>query len=244
MKMTLTDKTVMILGGTGGIGKAVAIASLKDGANIIIVSKSPQNNSKTVKELSEQFPSQKVTGALVDTLELAKDESLYEAAVPNVRVDHLVVASTPGLIMGAIEDISLENAHDCTNNFLGQFIFVKQALKRGQIPSNGSIVLTSGTTIYRPQKHWTIVTAMGSAVTGFAKALAVEIAPIRVNTIVPGLLDTNLWKEGREQIRALGDTLPLKHIGTPEEIAETYLTVMKNTFMTASEIMMDGGGTM
>jgi NAD(P)-dependent dehydrogenase (short-subunit alcohol dehydrogenase family) len=84
---------------------------------------------------------------------------------------------------------------------------------------------------------------------GFTRAMAVELAPIRVNIVVPGLVRTNLWaglpEAEREGMYAhLSQVLPVQHIGEADDVAHAYLSAMRQPFMTGQAIVVDGGGVL
>jgi NAD(P)-dependent dehydrogenase (short-subunit alcohol dehydrogenase family) len=113
----------------------------------------------------------------------------------------------------------------------------------------GSIVFTSGVAGRRPQAGWALGASICSAMEGLTRALAVELAPIRVNIVSPGVVATPLWggmpPPARDALfRQLGEKLPVGHVGSAEEVAETYLYLMRQTYGTGPVIVVDGGGTL
>jgi NAD(P)-dependent dehydrogenase (short-subunit alcohol dehydrogenase family) len=114
------------------------------------------------------------------------------------------------------------------------------------IRKGGSIVLTSSTLPRRPSASWAIGASISSAVEGLARALAVELAPVRVNVVAPGIVRTPLWNRLPEEQREAyfetrGAALPVGKVGEPVELAEAYLFLMRGTFMTGQTVVMDGG---
>jgi NAD(P)-dependent dehydrogenase (short-subunit alcohol dehydrogenase family) len=81
---------------------------------------------------------------------------------------------------------------------------------------------------------------------GFTRAMAVELAPIRVNVVMPGVVETNLWdgmpKEDRQKFYlSVGNSLPVKRVGQPEDIGQTFVFLMKQSFATGQTFIIDGG---
>ena len=113
----------------------------------------------------------------------------------------------------------------------------------------GSIVLTTGVAGRRPHKGWALGASVTSAVEGLTRALAVELAPLRVNAVSPGVVRTGLWKNMTEQERDtmyenVGKNLLVGRVGDPEEIAHAYLYLMQEGYSTGQVIVVDGGATL
>jgi NAD(P)-dependent dehydrogenase (short-subunit alcohol dehydrogenase family) len=117
------------------------------------------------------------------------------------------------------------------------------------IRAGGSIVLTSGLAGERPRAGWSLAASVCSAMEGLTRALAVELAPIRVNIVSPGMVKSPLWanmpESDREALyRQTGDRLPVGHVGDVYEIAQAYLYLMQQTYGTGQVIGVDGGGAL
>jgi NAD(P)-dependent dehydrogenase (short-subunit alcohol dehydrogenase family) len=112
---------------------------------------------------------------------------------------------------------------------------------------NGSIVLMSGLYATRPAAGRAMVAAAVAAVEGMTRALALDLAPIRVNAVAPGRIDTPLWDTfgpQREAILASASKLPVGRAGRPEEIAEAVVFLMTNGFVTGVVLPIDCGGSL
>jgi NAD(P)-dependent dehydrogenase (short-subunit alcohol dehydrogenase family) len=117
------------------------------------------------------------------------------------------------------------------------------------IRPGGSIVLTSGLAGLRPHPGWALGASVCSAMEGLTRALAVELAPIRVNIVAPGVVVSPLWddmtKEAREALyRQMAERLLVRHAGETEEVAQSYLYLMRQTFGTGTVLRVDGGGAL
>lgn len=124
--------------------------------------------------------------------------------------------------------------------FWGMLRTIDAALPR--LETTGSITLTGGLLAHRPQKGQAISSAVTGAVEHVAKALALDLAPIRVNVVVPGFVATDVWAGmPAEAIQGLVDGQPLARAGNPEEVAEAYLGLMRSTYTTGQSIIVDGG---
>lgn len=237
---SLSGKSVVILGGSTGLGFATAQAAASEGAHVIIVS---SNQEKIDKALS-RLPAT-VRGAAVD---LSKEENIkvfFDKADP---FDHLVYTAGENLKLSNVAetDISLAKTF-LTLRFWGAFAAVKYATAK--IKPGGSINLTGGIAGQRPGKGWALAAAICGSMEGFVRALAVELAPIRVNSVVPGIVRTNLWDSMNETDRnnlfeSVANALPVKRIGDAEDIAQAFLYLMKQGFGTGQNVVVDGGAVL
>src|SRR5216683_2045493 len=183
--MSLTNSTVVILGGSSGIGLATAKAAKAEGARVVITGRSPERLRAALAELGGE-----VKTVALDVGDEAGTRALFAELE---RVDHVFI--TAGAVLFdpklAPEAESIRPALD--TRFWGAFYAAKFAAAR--MSSGGSITFMSGAAAIRPIRGASVATASCGAVEAFARALAVDLAPIRVNTIQPGLIDTPLLDE-------------------------------------------------
>jgi NAD(P)-dependent dehydrogenase (short-subunit alcohol dehydrogenase family) len=128
--------------------------------------------------------------------------------------------------------------------FWGAFMAAKYGGRL--VRPGGSFVLTSSTVPRRPRPGFSIGASVSAAVEAFARIMAVEMAPVRVNVVAPGIVRTPIWNRLPEQDReayfaSRGTTMPAGRVGEPREIAEAYLFLMRGTFITGQTIVIDGG---
>jgi NAD(P)-dependent dehydrogenase (short-subunit alcohol dehydrogenase family) len=129
--------------------------------------------------------------------------------------------------------------------FWGCFYAAKYASSK--MPPDGSFTFTTGTATHHPIRSGSVVTASCGAVEAFARGLALDLAPIRVNAIAPGLIATPLHERqgGKEtaakRIEQMASRIPLKRAGRPEDIADAVLFLMRNQFVTGITLTIDGG---
>jgi NAD(P)-dependent dehydrogenase (short-subunit alcohol dehydrogenase family) len=148
-------------------------------------------------------------------------------------------------LMSPIKTMSNETAKRGMEKFWGTFNVTRAAAK--YINADGAMVVTSSISIYRPSKSGaSMMNAASAAIATYAKSLALEIAPVRVNIIAPGVVGTGVWTtEERTRHESWAEnTLPVQHLGTSEELAEAYYSTLLNSYMTGSVISVDGGLTM
>jgi len=236
----LQHQHVVLLGGTSGIGLATAQAALAAGASVSVVSSRSERVAEAVARLGDR-----VKGYTVDL----SNESAVHALFGQVGAfDHLVYSAGDSLRTGALADMDLATIRQIFEvRVFGAIAAVKHAapyLRRG-----GSMVLTSGIASLRPQKGWVALASVCSAMEGLTRALAVELAPIRVNLVSPGLVRTPLWDNLSEFERealysASGAALPVGRVGEAEDLAQTYVYLMTNRYATGQTIIVDGGGVL
>jgi len=236
----LQGKKVIILGGSSGIGLATAKAAAAEGAEVIIVSANQQRINNALTELPE--------GAKGYAVDLSREENIKNFFAQIGNFDHLIYTAGENLNLGTIDQTDLATAQQF---FIVRYWGAFAAVKYGAplINAGGSICLTSGVASMRPGKGWSVATSICCAMEGFARAMAVELAPIRVNCVVPGVVKTNLWNSMAETDREalyqnVGDSLLVKRVGEAEDIAQTHLYLMKQRFGTGQNIVVDGGAVL
>lgn len=237
---SLEGKKIIILGGSSGIGFATAQASAAEGANVIIVSGNQGRIAEALKGLPEGS-----SGYAVDLRQEVNIKSFFETVG---SFDHLVYTAGESLQLSNMVDTDMEAAVAFfAIRYWGALAAVKYAAPL--INQGGSINLTSGIASQRPMAGWGLGASICGAMDAFTKAMAVELAPIRVNNVSPGVVRTNLWNSFTEADRAglyqsVGDALLVKRVGEADEIAQTFLYLMKQTFSTGQTIVVDGGGVL
>jgi NAD(P)-dependent dehydrogenase (short-subunit alcohol dehydrogenase family) len=236
--MSLANKTIVILGGSSGIGLATARAARAEGAEVIITGRSGKRLESAKGEL----------GGNVRTVSLdVGDEAGTRALFSELpRVDHVFI--TAGAVLFdpklATEAETVRPALD--TRFWGAFYAAKYA--PAKMGSGSSITFMSGAAAIRPIRGASVATASCGAVEAFARSLAVDLAPIRVNVIQPGLIDTPFLDglgERRDAFMAeYSKRLPVGRPGRPEEVADAVLFLMRNGFVTGVTLRIDGGGVL
>ena len=237
--MTLDGKKVVVIGGSSGIGLGIAEASVTAGAITVIASRSSEKLDAASKHIGGDV--QTFTVDLVD-------EKSIEALMAEIgEFDHLVISggrSTSGPFLELASEIARE---DFEINFWGKYNAAKYSAS--QIRTGGSITFISGVYSRKPSANAVVTAASVSATESLGRALAVAVAPIRVNTIAPGLVDTPMVmpdasaEERAAFFESIAEILPSNTVGTPENIAQAAMLLMTNPFMTGSTIFIDGGYT-
>jgi NAD(P)-dependent dehydrogenase (short-subunit alcohol dehydrogenase family) len=240
MAKALQGKKVVVLGGSSGIGLATARAAAADGADVVVTSSRKDRVDAAVASLGGH-----ATGEVADLVHEAQTHALFERIG---ALDHLVFTAGESLLIGPLAAADLGAVRKAFDlRVFGAMAAVKHAAPR--IRAGGSIVLTHGIAGARPQPGWTAGASVCGAMEALTRALAVELAPVRVNAVSPGFVRTPLWgnipETQRESLfREAGRKLPVGRVGEPDEIAEAYLYLMQNGFSTGQTLVVDGGGVL
>ncbi|MGH6966424.1 MAG: SDR family oxidoreductase [Phenylobacterium sp.] len=234
----LNGKVVVIIGGSAGIGFAVARAAHAEGAAVIIASSTDAKVAEAVTEMGGQ-----IRGHVLDVTDEAAVEKFFAKVG---KFDHLVfTAGDAGYLPPVpVTELDLTALKDL---FKVRFWNALAAVKHGarQIAPDGSITLTDGMFAHRPMKGAAVSTAMLGAVEYLVKGLAFDLAPIRVNTVCPGLTMTDRTKGfPADMLKARAASLPMKRIGEPEDCAEAYLYAMRAGYTTGQVLRVDGGSSL
>lgn len=216
------------------MGRAVASAAAGAGARVTIAGRSPDKTSAVAAELGVQ-------GVAVDITVEDSVRSFFEAAG---RIDHLVISAS-SVRTGPIKDLPLADAEfTFRSKFFGPYLCARDA----QMARDGSITFFSGIFSRRPDTNVAVLSAVNAAVEAMGRALALELAPIRVNTIAPGLVrDTAAFDAmppgAREAMfQTVGAQLPAGRVGLPDDIATAAMFLMTTPFATGITLDVDGGG--
>jgi NAD(P)-dependent dehydrogenase (short-subunit alcohol dehydrogenase family) len=238
--MSLAGQRIVVLGGTSGVGLATAQAAADAGAAVVVGSKRPERVARALAALPKT--------AQGHALDLASEEQIRGFFEQIGAFDHLVYTAGETLRLGELSDTGLDQARQFFDvRFWGALAAVKHA--SAHIRPGGSIVLSSGMAGRRPRKGWTVAASVCGAMDSLTRALAVELAPIRVNTVCPGLVRTELWDDMTEQARTqmyerAGGLLPVGRVGEPQDLAQAYLYAMREGFCTGQVIIVDGGASL
>jgi len=233
----MKNKRVIILGGSSGLGWATAKAAAAEGAGVVIVS----GNASRIETALKALPANS-SGHAVD---LSKEENIKAFFEKIGPFDHLVYTAGENLNLQNIADTDVQKARDFfTLRFWGALAAVKYGAPL--IRPGGSIGLTSGIASQRPGAGWSLASSICGAMEGFTRAMAIELAPIRVNAVMPGVVESNLWdgipEDDRKKFyQSVAASLPVKRVGQPEDIGQTFVFLMKQSFATGQTFIIDGG---
>lgn len=256
----LEGSRVLILGGTSGIGFAVAEAVLEAGAQKVVLSSSnPNKVNQAVERLKTAYPDltsrASVTGHPCDLSNIDSMESNIETLLnfatsyTETPLDHLVNTAGAFLNMAELHDVSAATIRDASNlKSTAAIMLAKHATRRKYMaPGPGSsMVLTSGSTADKPYPGRYLASCIGASLQGLTKGLALDLAPLRVNLVLPGAVDTEHWDslpvEAKKGIlEGVGKECLTGSAATPAQVAEAYLYAMKDANATGAMIGTNGG---
>jgi NAD(P)-dependent dehydrogenase (short-subunit alcohol dehydrogenase family) len=230
----LRDKKVVVIGRGSGIARAVTLLAQSEGARVVVAGRDPA-------KLADAYRDGDVTAEAVD---LTDDESIAALADRVGEVDHVVSTASARARgrLGELDRRKLQLSFD--TKVVGPTMLAKYFAP--QIKSGGSFVLFSGVHAFKHNVGYLGVGITNGAVDFLARWLAVELAPIRVNAVSPGVIDTGAWDSlgddgKRDYFEHIADGNPVRRIGTPDDIAQAVLFAMTNTFMTGMTLRVDGG---
>lgn len=231
----LSGKRVLVVGGTSGIGFGAAQAARDAGAEVFVASRSQDKVNAAVAKLGAQ-----AGGATLDTTDEAGVEAFFAAQKP---FDHVIVSASKTTVAG-IHDLALADAYASMNSkFWGAWRIARAA----KFNAGGSLTFVSGFLSIRPRKGAAIQSAINAGLEGLTRGLALELAPVRVNCVSPGLVMTEMYAGlAGDSRQAMFDgaaaRLPAGIVGNPEHIAVQIMAFVANPYITGSTVYVDGGG--
>jgi NAD(P)-dependent dehydrogenase (short-subunit alcohol dehydrogenase family) len=230
----LAGQTVLVIGGTKGIGLETARLARAEGADVIITARDQERLDAVGLELGARTEA-------FDATDLVRLGEFFDE-LPG-QIDHVLVTG-PGPYYAPLAELDFAQAqHDYDSHLLVPVQVARKAV--GKVRAGGTLLFMSGTGGRRATSG-ALITAHTAAVPALARNLAVEVAPVRVNVIAAGFVDTPLsatllgdqLDERREQLRR---SLPIGRIVGPEDVASLAVHLMVNTAITGATVDIDGG---
>lgn len=240
-------KTVIVTGGAKGIGRAIAFEYANSGYNVIINYKTSEKEANLIKEeLIKQGKSVEIYKA--DLCKKEEVENMIKFVEKKYKTIDVLINNAGISQIKPFADIEEDDWDNMINNNLKTVYLVTKSVINNMInQKNGSIVNISsiwGLTGASCEVHYS---AAKAAIIGMTKALAKEMAlsNINVNAIAPGLIKTDMNSElKKEELEEIEEDIPLKRMGTPEEIAKVVKWISETKYITGQVIRIDGGWLM
>ena len=235
LESKLSGQTVVVIGGSAGIGLETARLARAQGARVILTARNPVPLERAAKELDA------LSFAAFD----ATDFKLLQNFLNDIpRVDHVLVTG-PGPYYAPLTVFDLESARrDIETHLLLPILIAKNA--RDKVRPGGTLLFMGGIGGRTTAPGIVLISALTAALPAMAKNLALEVAPVRVNVIAAGFVDTPLSErllgekieDRRNQLRA---TLPIRRVVGPADVAALAIHIMTNTALTGATYDIDGG---
>lgn len=227
---------VVIVGGSSGMGRALAAELVAQGSEVTVAGRTPAKLEAVRREL----------GVHTVEMDLGNEQDIERLFATTGTVSHIV--TTAADVGGAYQPIiqyDVSAARSAVDSkLLGPLLLAKHGAP--VLETGGSIVFTSGIAAYRPGPRASLLAALNGALASLAAALAVELAPLRVNVISPGWVDTPIWQDvagdaAAETLAAMAARLPVGRIGRSQDIAAAIIALLRNGFITGTVLHADGG---
>ncbi len=236
MTNNLSGKKVVIIGGTAGIGLATAIAAAEQGAQVWAAGRSEANLEKARAASNGKFELRQA-----DTHDAEALEAIFKEAG---KIDHLVSAAVGGeRTLKPFLEQTEEQFKAAYDKLWGYAKVVRTGAP--YLADDGAITLVSGSPARKIKPGQSPLSCVGASVENLVRCLAVEMAPVRVNVVSPGTIDTAMFDwmgdEKATKLSAMTSSHLIPRAGSAEEVAEGLLFVMNNKFVTGTTVDVDGG---
>ena len=231
--MNIENKKALVFGGTSGIGLATCEQLVEKGADVIAISRDP-SKANSVKHNRLSFAS----------CDVRIEEDVKKIFEKHAPFDILVSAATGGSrAAGPFLEMDMLGFKSSFDKLWGYANIVRYGTN--YLSSDGTIVLVSGAPARRMKPGQIALSAVGGAVENLVRGVAKEIAPKRINSVSPGLIDTPMFsQEGEDRkifLNSMTEANTIKRAGKPEEVAKGIIFVIENEFVTGTTVDVDGG---
>jgi NAD(P)-dependent dehydrogenase (short-subunit alcohol dehydrogenase family) len=233
----LHGQRVVVLGGTSGIGLAIAAAAAEAGAGTTVVS----SRKASVQRALAELPSG-TAGQTVDLTDTVAVRALFDDLGD---IDLLVFTAGEALVISTLGTFDLGEARRFFElRYFGALSAAQAAAPH--LRPGGSITLTTGGALARPRPGWSVAASVIGAVDALTRALAIELAPLRVNAVCPGVVRSPLWASMSDAqrddfYRTAGASLLTGAVGEVSDVARGYLFLITQPYATGTVLTLDGG---
>ena len=234
--MPLKEKKAVVIGGSSGIGLAIAKALVNSRAQVVIASRSSNKLDEAQRTLG--------VNTAAYQLDVAQEEKVQQFFEDIGLFDHLVCTAVIGTNAPFLEMDTADARTVFKTKFWGQYYAARYGAPK--IRPGGSITLFSGIASHKPVEGLSAIAAANGAVEALCRSLAVELGPIRVNAVLPAVIDTPQYdrmpdEKRKKYLEHYGAKLPVKHPGNPDDVAATVLYLILNAHTTGTLAEVNGG---
>ncbi|MER7501514.1 SDR family oxidoreductase [Nonomuraea pusilla] len=233
----LAGQRVVVVGGSSGIGLATARRAAGLGAELVIASRAPESVTSALKHLPDS-----AVGRVLDVRDPEAVRGFFEAVGPH---DHLAFTAGDALVSGPLTDVGIPAMQD----FLAVRLWGAVTAVQAALPFvRRSVTLSGGAGLLRPTPGFTTAAVALGAIEAFTRAAAVELAPVRVNAVFPGLVRSPLWKgmpagERDRFFAGAAASIPVGRVGETADVAQAFTHLMTSGYTTGQTLVIDGGAT-
>lgn len=247
---SISGQSLLVIGGSSGIGAAVAKLAAEQGVRVSIASSNPSRVANAVAKIKAQssIPATHIRGFTIDLaqpdVELRLERLLAEATA-EAKLDHIVVTAGQASIRSIASTDREYLAAQAQLSLVAPALVAKLAPRFLKPQYTSSLVFCGGRLGERPIKGWPAAAAYAAGLEGLTRALALDLAPLRVNVVHPGATETEIWGKTPEQRRGtreyFASTALLGKVGTPEEVAEAFIYLLRDSNVTGTSVNSSGG---
>ncbi|KAL3476824.1 hypothetical protein BJX99DRAFT_227432 [Aspergillus californicus] len=246
---SIKNTTVLIIGGTSGIGLGVAEKCLAEGAHVHIASSKSTNVEQSTRSLKTKFPEGQISGHICDLRSDAVEQNLSDLLSDSTSqsqhpLDHIVFTAGDALSITPISSIDLATIREAGHiRFVAPLLLAKLAPQFMKPGYTSSLIFTTGSIADKPMPNWSLVNGYMTGLIGATRNLALDLKPLRVNIVSPGAVHTPMWGSEGVTEEVARHTL-LGKVGTVEEVAEAYVYLMKDSNATGACINTNSGAAL
>jgi len=246
----IAGQRIILIGGTGGVGTSVAQALIEFGATVILSSSRDSKIKEVVASLTSDYPEAKdrISGYACDLASPNVEANIERLFEQVGNINHIIYMAGDRLPTTPLEDVTLEKWQRAIQvRTIASILVVKIGIRYLKKDRTSSITLTGGSISEQPiAGGWSMLALVGAGINGLARQLAFDLAPIRVNVVAPGVIDTDLWagmgEEGAKKFKTEHESrMPTGKIGLPEDVAEAYLYCLKDLNATGIVVHSNSG---
>lgn len=248
MEKNLSGKKILVIGGTSGIGYGIAKSALECKAQVIIASSQTEHVESALAKLRKPFGiDTKVTGYTADLSGTNMEHEIKVLFDKVGKLDHVVYTAGDQLAIKPLAEWEYKEVVAAGDvRFFAPLFVAKHAARCLPKSQTSSITFTNGTIAFKPLPDWAVVASFATALQGLTQNLALDLAPIRVNTVAPGALDTALWDkeedvDRKDLMEDIADVTLTGDVAKPTDVALAYLFCMGCSYLTGQVIQVEGG---